>query len=132
MRKSELSKDRDWTLLRAKWEECVSELLLIVLRRLRELKSDYYRGATSAGDDFGRSIIFSLDHTGLTSTVSLSRLYLPELSLVALPCFNSPNVSLITQGIGSSLSGIGDENRPDYTLDLSRALRKELETVLEV
>jgi hypothetical protein len=74
LKNSEASKDRDWNLLRAKWEECVSELLLIVLRRLRELKSDYYAGATSAGDDFSRSIIFSLDHTGLTSTVSLLRL----------------------------------------------------------
>jgi hypothetical protein len=86
LKNSELSKDRDWNLLRVKWEECVSELLLIVLRRLRELKSDYYAGATSACDDFSRSIIFSLDHTGLTSTVSLLRLCLPELAVFAFLC----------------------------------------------
>jgi hypothetical protein len=87
MKTSELSKDRDWKLLRAKWEECVSELLLIILRRLREVKSEYYKGVTSALDDFSRSINFGLDHTGLASTVSLLRLCLSELFVVASPCY---------------------------------------------
>jgi hypothetical protein len=61
---------RDWKLLQSKWEDTVTELLLIVLKRTREIKNDQFRGSSGAGDDFGKLICFAIEHTGLETSVS--------------------------------------------------------------